>query len=89
MLWFLRAQLFLHLLSVVRMNLGVEAGAVPVALRVIEDRCNRVGDVDDPSSAAAHDEQESVGCLQDQVLQLLVGEERRLVRVVRASVPCT
>lgn len=82
------AQLFPHLVRVVGMHLGVEAGAVPVALRVIQNRCHRVGHVNDPAGVATYDKQETIGSLQDQVLQLLIRQEGRLVRTVRTGVSC-
>lgn len=86
MLWLSCAQLLPDLVRVVRMDLVVETGSIPIALGVVEDRCYRVRDVDDATGVAAHDEQETVSSFQDQVLQFLVRQEGRLVRAVCACV---
>lgn len=86
-LGFRRAELFPHLLGVIGVNLRIEAGAVPVALRIVQHRRDRVGHVDDPTRVAAHNKQETVGRFENQVLQLLIREEGRLVSVVRSGIP--
>lgn len=81
-----RAELLPHLLGIVRMNLRVEAGAEPVALSIVQYRRDRVGHVDNSARLAAYDEQETVRCFEDQVLQLLIREEGWLVGVVRGGI---
>lgn len=56
MLRFSRAELLSYLLGVIRMNLRIKAGAVPIALRVVQHGRDRVGHVDDPARVATHDE---------------------------------
>ena len=64
------------------MHVVVETGPEPVALRVVEDGRDAVRDVDHAPRVAGDHEQEPVRGLQDQVLQLVVGEEGGLVRAV-------
>ena len=71
-----------HLLLVLWVNVVVDRGAEPVALGVVEDGGDGVGDVDDPAGVAGHDKQEAVGGLEDEVLQLVVREEGGLVGAV-------
>jgi len=84
-----RAELLSYLLGIVGMNLRVEAGAEPIALSIVQHRRDRVGHVDDPARVAAHDEQEPICRFEDQVLQLLIREEGRLVGIVRGSISGT
>ena len=58
----------------------------PRHLRLVEYGRDAVGGVDDTPCVAGHDEEEPVGGLQDQVLELLVREERRLVGAVGVAV---
>jgi len=53
---------------------------------LVEDGRDAVRDVDDASGVAGDDKEEAVGRLEDQVLQLLVGEEGRLVGAIGACV---
>lgn len=53
---------------------------------MVQHRRHRIGHVDDATGVAADHKQESVGRLQDQMFQLLIGEKRRLVGTVGASV---
>lgn len=55
-------------------------------LWLVEDGRDAVRNVDDASGVAGDDEEEAIGRLQDQVLQLLVGEEGRLVGAIGACV---
>ena len=68
------------------MELVIDVGPEPVSLALIQHRRHRVRDVDDAAGVAGHDEQEAVGRLQDQVLQLLVRQEGRLVGAVSRGV---
>lgn len=76
------AQLFLYFFCVVRMNLRIEAGAVPIILRVIQNWCHRIGYVDDRSAVAADYKQKAIRCFEDQVFQLLIGEKGGFVRAI-------
>lgn len=80
------AKLLPHLLGVVGMNLRVEARTVPVALRVVQHRRNRIGHVDNSTCVATDNKQKSVGSFKDQMLQFLIREEGRLVSVVRRGI---
>lgn len=68
------------------MQAVVEAGSVPLILRVVEHGLDRVRDVDDASRITRDDKQEPVRSLQYQMLELLVGEEGWLVGSVCARV---
>lgn len=86
----LSGQLLADLLHVLGVDVVEDARAEPLALRLVEDRTHGVGHVDDAARVARHHEQEAVGRLQDEVLELLVREEGRLVGAVGAGVarPC-
>lgn len=66
-----RRELLPQLLPVVRVQLIVEGGAEPFGLRLVEDGRHRVRDVNDASGFARNHEQEAIGRLQDEMLQLL------------------
>jgi len=78
----LRAQLVPHLLQVVRVHKVEQTPVRPLAGRVPQHRLHRVAHVDDVARVTLRHEQEAVGRLQYQVLQLLVGEEGGLVGAV-------
>ena len=86
MLRFTGAQLFSNFLIIIWMHLRVKCRAVPVALRVIQYRCNRVRYINNSSSVAAHDEEETIGSLENQMFQFLIGEKRRFVRPIATGV---
>lgn len=56
MLWFSGAQLFANFFGVVGMDLSVECRAVPIALGIIENRSDRVRNVNNSAGIAADDE---------------------------------
>ena len=82
-------ELLPHFFHILRVYLVVETRPGPLVLRVVEDRRDRVGRVDDAAGVAADHEEEAVGRLQDQMLKLLVREERWFVSAVRVRVAGT
>lgn len=64
-------ELLPQLAHVVGVHLVVQGAAEPLGLRLVQHRGHRVGHVHHPPGLAGHDEQEAVGRLQDQVLELL------------------
>lgn len=85
-LWLLSGQLLANLFSVLGVDHVEQRRAVPVILRVIQHRSHRVGNINYPAGVAGDDEQESVGCLQDEMLELLIGQERWFVASVGVCV---
>lgn len=72
-------QLLLDLGHVLRMHNIEPALAQQLGLGIVQHLRHRLGHVHDATPVASDHKQESVGRLQDQHLQLLVGQERRLV----------
>lgn len=68
------------------MHVIVKTRPVPLVLWMVQHRLDWIRHVNNPSSVAGHYEKESIGRLQYQVLQLLVGQERGLVCAVGAGV---
>jgi len=69
------AELFSQFVHIVRVNLLIQSAAKPLWLGMVQHRCHRVRHVNDPASLRSNHKQESVRCLQDQVLELLQAQE--------------
>lgn len=82
----LRGQLLADFFAIVRMNVIEETGAVPIVLAVIQDRRHRIGYVDNSSFIAGNNKQESIGCLENEVLQFLVGQKGWFVGAIVACI---
>ena len=80
-------KLLSDLLLILWVDVVVQRLVEPVPLSVVEDRGEGVGHVDDPAGVARHHEQEPVGGLEYEVLQLVVCQERWFVGpVIRRGV---
>lgn len=81
----LRRELIFHLFQVIRMNKLKQRVAIPLVGRIREHLFDRIANIDYVARVALGHEQKAVRGLQYQMLELLVGEERGLVRVVIAQ----
>lgn len=83
---FLSRELFAHLVNVFRVDHFKERRSVPVILRVIQYRRNRIGNINNSSSIARDNKEKPIGSFQNEMFQFLIGEKRWFVTAVSVGV---
>lgn len=64
-------ELLPELFCIIWMELIIEGGTEPVRLWLVEDRCQGVRDINNATGLTWHHKQETIGCLEDEMLQFL------------------
>lgn len=64
-------QLFSQFVLIIGVELIIQRRAEPIGLSLVQHRCDRIGHVNHTPALARHHEEETVRCLQYQMLQLL------------------